>query len=356
MTKTAPNLQLSIYKFLWIFSLIFLGNACLSCQSEEAQNNAAQTQQINRDWSKYPAIIELETENDIFVIGDIHGDYEGLIELLLASEIISKKPANPENVKWTAGNSLLVIPGDFISKGPKSVDVILLLRALQKSAAKQGGRIILTFGNHEAEFFADTKNVKVKRFRKELKALSISNKAVANGKDEMGIGQFLRNLPFAARVNDWYFVHAGHPKKYSIKELESLIIKGVENEGFDTPILLSEEEGILEVRMNPRPWWEKRKDDKKDSKSRLRNLLDELGVNHIVVGHQPGTYSFSDGESRKKGKMFQKFNGMIFFVDTGMESKKSDGAVLHIHQINGRETATIIFPGKKKTKELWSEK
>jgi Calcineurin-like phosphoesterase len=353
MPNATINLHISFSKFLWILSLIFLGSPYLSCQSE-AQNNATQTQLITRDWSKYPAIVEVETKSEIYVIGDIHGDYEGLIELLLAAEIILKKPTKPEKVKWTADNSLLVIPGDFISKGPQSVDVIFLLRALQKSAKKQGGRVILTFGNHEAEFLADTKNVKVKNFRKELKALNISNKAVANGEDELGIGQFLRNLPFAAKVNDWYFVHAGHPKKYSIKELESLIIEGVEKKGLNIPILLDEKEGILEVRMNPRPWWEKKKDDSNDSKSRLRNLLNELGVNHIVVGHQPGTYSFSDGETRKKGKMFQKFNGMIFFVDTGMESKKSDGAVLYIHQIDGRETATIIFPNKEKKKTFWS--
>lgn len=357
MIKNTFKTQSILAQYIWIISLItfvFAGSSYLSCQSG-AQNSVAQSQKINRDWSKYPAIVELDTENEIFVIGDIHGDYEGLLELLLASKIISETPKKPDRVKWKAGNATLAIPGDFVSKGPNSVDVLLLLRKLQKSASKAGGHVILTFGNHEAEFLASPKEEKVKKFKKQLKALGISSKDVANGEDKMGIGKFLRNLPFAARINDWYFVHAGHPKKYSLKELESKIIEGVEKEGFGSPILLDKDDGILEARMEPRPWWEKKKDSSKDSKSRLRNLMDELGVNHIVVGHQPGTFSFADGETRKRGKMYQKFDGMIFFIDTGMESNKSDGAVLHIQKIDGSETATAIYPDNKKIKELWSK-
>ncbi len=269
--------------------------------------------------------------------------------------LFQKNQTHPNRVQWNAGNSMLVIPGDLISKGPQSVDVILILRKLQKTASVHGGRVIITLGNHEAEFLTDQKDEKVKVFRKELKALGISAKEVAHGKDTLGIGAFLRNLPFAVRVNNWYFVHAGHPKKYSLKALKSKIEQGVDEEGFGTSILLNEDKGILEARMKPRPWWEKKKDSPKESEARLQNLIKELQVSHIVIGHQPGNYKFSDGDTRKKGKMYQKFNGMIFLVDTGMESKKSDGAVLHIHQVEGRETATVIYPDKKKRKELWSE-
>ena len=271
----------------------------------------------------------------------------------MASKIIAKKPKNPDHVKWKAGNSFLVIPGDFVSKGHRSVDVLELLRALQQSALKKGGRVILTFGNHEATILSNPNDGKVENFKKELKKLDISSKELINGTDPKGIGQFLKNLPFAAQVNDWYFVHAGNPEKHNLKELENLIKQGVEKKGFDAPILLDKKRGILEVRMNPRPWWEKKKDDPKESKSRLKKLIQELGVNHIVVGHQPGKYTFSDGKKRKKGEIDEKFNGTIFFIDTGMESNKSEGAMLHIHKIDGVETATIIYPDKEKRKTLW---
>ncbi len=357
--KKTPVPQTLTIKALTILILVLLtlfGYTNLSYKAEAQNNFFQQTKKVNRDWSLYPAIVEIDVATDIFVIGDIHGDYDGLIELLLASEIISKKPNHPNQVKWKAGKAMLVIPGDFISKGPQSADVTLLLRELQQSALKKGGRVILTFGNHEATFLADPKDAKTKEFRKELERLGVSAKKVVNGEDKLGIGAFLQNLPFAARINDWYFVHAGNPKKNTIKELEVLIKEGVEKHGFDAPILLDENDGILEVRMSPIPWWEKKKDKPKDSKSRLRNLVEKLGVNHIVIGHQPGSYHFSDGDTRKKGKMFQKFNGMIFLVDSGMESEKSDGAVLHIHQADGRETVTVIYPDRTKKKELWVEK
>jgi len=355
--KSLSKTHISNFLFFRLYALIafvFLGSANFSCQSE-ARIYVSQPKPLNRDWAKHPAIVEIESDNEIFAIGDIHGDYDGLLELLMASEIISEIPNKPNRVKWKAGNSILVIPGDFISKGPQSVEVIYLLQELQKSAAKKGGRVILTFGNHEAEFLANPKDAKVKMFKKELKSLNISPEAVAAGEDKFGIGKFLRNLPFAAKVNDWYFVHAGNPKKITIDALSSKIKNAVEKEGFGAPILLDKKVGILEVRMHPHPWWEKKKDKAKDSKTRLRNLIDELGVNHMVVGHQPGKYEFSDGETRKAGKIDQKFNGMIFFIDTGMESKKSDGAVLNIQKIDGKEKATIIFPGKNNRKELWSE-
>ena len=351
-TIISQRFPLFLFRIVILVCQISLGSSYFACQTE-AQNSDAQTQKIERDWTQYPAIIELDTKNELYVIGDIHGDYEGLLELLLASEIIKKAPASPEKVKWKAGKAVLVIPGDFISKGPRSVEVLQLLRKLQELAPKSGGQVILTFGNHEAEFLANPKESKVKMFRKELKERGISSNDVIQETDQLGIGTFLKNLPFAVRVNDWYFVHAGHPKKYSIQELEEKIIEGVENEGFGAPILLDNKKGILEVRMEPRPWWEKKKDNGKDSKSRLRNLVDVLGVNHIVVGHQPGSYSFADGETRKKGKMYQKFDGMIFFIDTGMESKKSDGAMLHIQKINDQETVFVIYPGKKEKKILW---
>lgn len=345
----------SIKKVFLVFSLIFLtlfGSSYISCQSE-AQSNAATLQKFNRDWSTYPAIVEIDTNHDLFVIGDIHGDYEGLLELLIASDIISEIPPEPSNVKWNAGNSTLVIPGDMVSKGSNSVNVLILLRELQQSASRAGGHVILTFGNHEAEFLNDPKEEKVKMFRKELKGLDISSKDVAKGMDSLGIGIFMQNLPFAARVNDWFFIHAGHPNKYTLKELESKIIAGIDKDGFGAPILLDEKEGILEVRMDPRPWWEKKKDNGKESKDRLEEILNVLGVKHIVVGHQPGKYSFADGDTRKKGKMYQKFDGMIFFIDMGMEGKKSDGAVLHIQKVDEREVAIAIYPENKKKKWLW---
>src|SRR5205823_5571985 len=45
-----------------------------------------------RDWAKYPAIAEVEAKDEIFAIGDVHGDYDRLIKLLKGGKVIAEAP------------------------------------------------------------------------------------------------------------------------------------------------------------------------------------------------------------------------------------------------------------------------
>ena len=97
-----------------------------------------------RDWEKNPTIVEMDTTEDVFAIGDVHGDYERLVTVLLASGLILERPEKPQWVKWDRGKAILVCTGDLIDKGSRSLDVLLLFRALQADATKSGGRVIVT--------------------------------------------------------------------------------------------------------------------------------------------------------------------------------------------------------------------
>src|SRR5262249_28142254 len=108
----------------------------------------------SRDWTKHPAIIQLDTTEDVFAIGDAHGDPQRLSAVLTAAKLMDAAPSVPGEVKWTGGRAVLVITGDMIDKGKNSIGVIKLVRALQSDAANNGGRVIITMGNHEAEFLA----------------------------------------------------------------------------------------------------------------------------------------------------------------------------------------------------------
>ena len=50
-----------------------------------------------------------------------------------------------------------------------------------------------------------------------------------------------------------------------------------------------------------------------------------LGVHHLVFGHQPGKIKFADGTDRPAGAMYQKFDGLIFLIDTGMSRGVNSG-------------------------------
>jgi hypothetical protein len=339
-----------------------------------------------RDWKRYPAIVEIDAVSDLYALGDAHGDYDRLVELLSAAKLIGAA-GKPETVKWAAGHAVLVCTGDFIDKYDHSIQVIALLRALQIDAEKAGGRVIVTLGNHEAEFLAALgEDKKGAEFEGELKAAGISPDEVGAGRDSAGIGAWLRDLPVAAKVGDWFFCHAGNTGGKTLDALNGELEKQITEDGFGAPIL-SDPNSMLEARMHPRPWWDAgsdpslkdlQKPDKEQrqlehakgakpaapnangasaetaSGQRLAAILSPLGAKHLVFGHQPGKVIFADGTVRQPGQMFTSFNGLLFMIDTGMSRgvDSGRGALLRIRQGN---TATAVYADGK-TAVLWSAK
>jgi hypothetical protein len=301
-----------------------------------------------RNWGRCPAVIDLDTKEIVHALSDTHGDYDRLVKLLAGGNLIAGVPASPEKVTWSGGKSVLVVTGDMIDKWDHSLDVIALFRALTASAASQGGRVVISTGNHEAEFLDDPESDKTQEFQKELKAAGIAPSDVAAGTDSEGIGKFLLCLPFATRVNGWFFAHAGSTKGRTMGQLISDLQQGFDDDGYGAKVLLGDK-GLLEARMKP-PWWEKDNDKPAESIARLLGYADALGVKHIVFGHQPGTYEFNDGSKRKKGTMFQNFGGLVFLIDMGMSRgvDYSKGALLRITS----DSSTAVFPDGT-TQQLW---
>ena len=240
----------------------------------------------------------------------------------------------------------------MIDKGPRAIDVLSLLQSLRASALANGGRVIVLAGNHEAEFLADPVAKKGESFAAQLKMRGIRPADVASCKT--GIGEFLCALPFAARVNDWFFSHAGNTGGRTLAQLAADLQKGVMKNGFATKQLIGAA-SVLEARLNGKdggqPWI-----DAGIPHSTERQLLTAytaaLGLKHIVEGHVPSQVRFADGSVREPGEMFQRF-GLLFLIDTGMSEgvDYSRGAVLHITS----KDATAICPDGKRT-VLWDAK
>jgi hypothetical protein len=296
-----------------------------------------------RNWQACPATVDLQTAKTVYALGDTHGDYDRLVTLLVAGKLLSGVPSSPATAVWSGGATTLVVTGDLIDKWTQSMQVVALFRALIASAPQQGGQVVVTAGNHEAEFLSDPTGSKTAEFQGELKAAGISPVTVANGTDSGGIGAFLLCRPLGARVNDWFFSHAGSTSGLTFTQLTTAIQKGVDADGYATAVLLGDK-GLLQARMKP-PWWEKPGDKPIDSIARLQGYADALGVKHIVFGHQPGTYTFNDGSKRKKGTLFENFNGLVFLIDMGMSRGVgySTGALLRIDQTAAGETAVAIY-------------
>lgn len=80
----------------------------------------------------------------IVVLGDVHGDYERMREMLKIVGVIDGRG------RWRGGKTHLVQLGDLPDRGPQSLQAGEFLRKLARSAKRQGGAVHVLVGNHEA--------------------------------------------------------------------------------------------------------------------------------------------------------------------------------------------------------------
>lgn len=255
-----------------------------------------------RDWSAHPAIVSIEAPGDVYAVSDIHGGYERFVALLVRYGLADRSGV------WTGGNATLVVTGDLFDKGPKGLEVVDFLRTLQSNA---GDHVIVTLGNHEAEFFADPTNSKADGddgIDTELAADAIDPVAIASGADDRGL--WLRQRPFAARVGDWFFAHAGNTHGRTLAELDDVLRTGFDANDFRDAELTGSD-SILESR----DWF-----------AAATSATSALGVHHIVFGHDPNALG-------PRGAIAHTKDRMLFRIDCGMSPDVNDsqGALLAIH-------------------------
>lgn len=320
-------------------SLVLLMAGPIAACSRSSPATESDAGCLARDWSLDPAVAQVDGASEIWVVGDVHADYDRLAALLAAAKI-SPVPSRPSEAVWSAGEAVLVCTGDLIDKWDQALDVIAYLRALSTAASAANGRVIVTMGNHEAEFLAYPGDSKTKDFAAELEASGIRPAEVACGTHP--VGQYLRSLPFAARVNDWFIVHAGNTGGATLANLEARLRAGVDASGFGAPVL-SGPSSILEAKLDsPAPWWEA---SGEDPAAVLSRDAAAVGARHIIQGHEPGRVEFSDGTVRRKGTPYQKF-GMVFLADVGMSRgiDYSTGALLHIRRdaATGKSSVRVV--------------
>jgi hypothetical protein len=308
---------------------------------------ALATEAAPRNWKQAPAIVQIDTQADIFAMGDVHGDYQRLVVLLAGAGLIGGIPTAPDRVAWSGGHAVLLFTGDMIDKGPDAVGVLALLRALQPAASAAGGRVVVLMGNHEAEFLAAPEG-KDRDFPGQLLKAGLKPRDVAGCNGDLG--RFLCSLPFGARVNDWFFSHAGNTGGRTLDRLEADLEADVSGHGFGAP-QLADGNSILEARIgekgpNGRAWFEAG-GSRLPAGRLLASYAEALGVHHIVEGHHHAATRFPDGAERRVGEMFS-WRGELFLIDTGMsrDIDESAGTILHIRPAK-QNAAAVCADGRE---------
>jgi hypothetical protein len=180
---------------------------------------------------------EFETEETIYVVGDVHGAFNEIQATLKTLKLI-----NQEN-NWIGGKSHFVSLGDLMDRGPDSRKVFELYMKLQKQAEAAGGKFHVVLGNHEvmnltgdlrylsdkeiAAFALDeTAELRQEKYQYYLATESLKDTAESKQKFEQRFakgyfahqqafslsgkyGQWLLSLPFVIQINDQLFAHGG---------------------------------------------------------------------------------------------------------------------------------------------------
>ena len=218
-----------------------------------------------------------ENVKRIFVIGDIHGDYDSFTALLKGNHIVNDK------LTWNWGEGHLVICGDVFDRGEQVLDCLWLIYKLESQAEKAGGKVHYILGNHEMMImFDDNKNYVNDRLIYTCDRIGINYHDLFS--NDYVLGQWLRDHNTAIKINNLLFIHGGIPPEYpgmkvTLEQMNSRI----------RDILKSPADSVDDMiyHFAIRPLWYRGYFEKRDQADEINLSLRFYGVDHILVGHTP---------------------------------------------------------------------
>ncbi|MBU1012342.1 MAG: ankyrin repeat domain-containing protein [Bacteroidetes bacterium] len=276
-----------------------------------------------------PVPYKISTDGEIFAVGDIHGNYKALINLLINNKVIDS------DLKWNFGKGQLVFLGDLIDRGSMVTETLWFLHELSFEAAEAGGNLFVLLGNHETMALTGDHryiNEKYNYFTSYI----VTNYFQLYAKETV-LGRWLRNQNVILQINDNLFMHAGispqfEIKKYSFTEI-NLALQNYLNSGKEI-VDGSLEHDILSAYG---PLWYRGYGYSENTAPRVPQqfvdvFLGSKGLNRMILGHNelPGI-SIS-------------YEGKVVSIDVRIdESGKSAQGLL----ISGKELYRCYSDGRK---------
>lgn len=308
----------------------------------------------------------------IVAVGDLHGNYAGLVRILQRTGILDRKG------HWAAEDTHLVQLGDILGRGGEPGKIFRLLRRLEQEAPIHNSQVHLLLGNHEAmsmsgmlmyntveefkdlaeasllepagdaprEDFASAPRTVDSRFGRRLDMLGCREFRESLSPEGL-VGQWLATHDTALSINGCLFVHGGLNRDYGLMPLDALN-DAVRRElalgappaqppsqpqadwtavGAPPEIMLHREGPQWNRDLVIRPDARKQKD--------LEEVLEYHGCDRMVVGHTPTTCI----DPGQPGQIATLYGGRLWCVDTGIG--KAYGSRLSALQIEGDFISTI---------------
>jgi len=226
-----------------------------------------------------PATAVLPAVPRIAVLSDIHGQYDLLVRLLRANELIDAQD------QWAYGTGTLVIAGDVFDRGPRVTEAFWLLYGLQQQAAAAGGAVHFVLGNHETMVLYDDLRYVNPKYLRSAQLLGRSYPQLY-GADSV-IGQWLRTRPVLLRIGDILFLHGG----ISPEALQLALHPQRTNAAYQASLGTPRDQVKADPATAPlydgktSPIWYRGYFDGRLDTDGVQAVLDKLGLRRIVVGH-----------------------------------------------------------------------
>lgn len=142
-----------------------------------------------------------DEQSKVFAIGDIHGQYERMIEMLMAGRVIDKRK------NWIWGNNHLVFIGDIFDRGEGVTEALWFIYNLEQQAEKAGGRVHLLLGNHEAMILKNDIRYIANKYYGLM--INLDRAYVENFGEKSILGRWLRTKNIVEKIGNTLFAHAG---------------------------------------------------------------------------------------------------------------------------------------------------
>ena len=271
---------------------------------------------------------EFDKVERIVAIGDVHGAYDRLLEILRAAELIDARS------RWIGGRAHLVQTGDVLDRGADSRQALEFLRRLGRDAERSGGRVHQLIGNHEVmrllgdyryvvpgeyEGFAGPESAATRKFvieksppadREKLEEqtpLGMIEMIRAFGPDQ-DLGSYVRSLNAVVRINGIVFLHGGISPSVaamSCTEINDTIRREIgrdieKTKAAPTKSLATREDGPL--------WYRGLANEPDTIAPEVEKILAAQRARAIVMGH-----------SAYPGPIRSRFGKTVFLIDTGMQ-------------------------------------
>ncbi len=225
---------------------------------------------------------EFDHVERIFVVGDIHGQYDSLARVLQVSNVIDK------DLNWSWGAGHLVLTGDIFDRGDQVTECLWLIYKLERQALKAGGCVHYILGNHEMMILTDDLSYLPEKNNFFSYYFDISYSQFFT--PYTVLGQWLRSKKTMLRINDLLFTHGGISSQVLVENLDidsvNHMIRKYLNLEYDKRN--SETLNLLLFTYGPfwyRGYFRNGHLPPETTQEQIDRVLDFYKVSHMVVGH-----------------------------------------------------------------------